>query len=93
MSYIVIFSRDPFLLARASMELQLEGIKSNKEWNDYYHPFNDNVKLTIGHPCDADEIYFRFWSIQLKKRGQINFTLTTRNYQSVVEKVFEIIKK
>jgi len=84
-NYTVIHSTDKWLLARLSTDLMMEGIKDDREWNDMFNPFNNNVckwisiMRTFGfhpHPCGIS-------------RTPLRLALTSRNYLQVLTTIIE----
>lgn len=89
--YFVIYSSDPYLLARFSMELQMEGMRCDEDWNSYNHPFTQSpsVKwLLIGEANG-----FEFHNHDVRYCSDITnptrFWLTEKNYLEVLGSVLK----
>lgn len=82
--YYVIHSKDPYLLARMSTDLQLEGIPSDEGWNNTCHPFNGFMWMAI-----LEEIpYFNFHSHKCQPPDK-RFWLLENNYTEILQTIIE----
>lgn len=80
MKYFVIHSEDTYLLARFSMELQMEGYD---QFCDYHHPFYNNEYLIV-YPSKSFSFYSHSGATEIL---YTRFTLTKRNYSKVLQTV------
>lgn len=96
--YTVIYSTDPYLLARLATDLQMEGIFST-QWNDWFNPFSHLKEDNPTHQCKWMAIgerglnLFEFYShncscdeenIMTRHTLTARHTLTSRNYLKVL---------
>ncbi len=71
--YTVLYSNDPFLLARMAVDLQMEGFYNDDGWNDTYNPFTGALYLDF-----AVNNQFTFFEINFVPKSTL--TLTESNY-------------
>ena len=83
--YYVIYSTNPWLLARLATDLQMSGVENDENWNEMFNPFSDEsckwmaISPNIG-------IYFNNHKCE---EPDTRFTLTERNYLKVLETITE----
>ena len=81
--YYVLYSDDPYLLARMATDLQMEGFQSEDEWNVSFHPFVKNFKWM---PIYTVHNIFNF----IDHKGSepdCRLWLTSRNYLRVLGEI------
>jgi len=86
--YTVIYSTDPYLLARMATDLQMVGyeiiLKHVFDSVDKNHPFYPGrLNMAINHP-EPKKKGISFWVISLTEYNPIRHTLTARNYLKVL---------
>lgn len=82
--YFVIHSTDPWLLARLSTDLMMEGVNNDKEWNDEYHCFIEDFEWMAIY----DQHDFRFHNHECGSMSTpIRFTITEQNYLDVLKAI------
>ncbi len=81
---IVLHSECPYLLARMATDLEMEGVKNDRVWNDCYNPFE-----SVGIRHLMVQSWFEFHTHDCSKTP---IKLTSRNYNTVLEKVLKTIK-
>jgi len=89
MTYTVVYSKDPYLLARLATDLQMSGVKSDIGWDINFNPFSESLKpcryVAIG---DGGVSKFSFHNHECFE-PTIRHELTSRNYLSVLTKILE----
>ncbi len=89
-NYTVVHSVDPFLLARLSTDLIMEGVKDDREWNDQDDELYDEWKWVTLRVDDEDSNGFWFSiSRRTNRGGSLRLTLTEENYLEVLETILE----
>ncbi len=81
---IVLHSNDPYLLARMATDLEMEGVENDRAWNEYFNPLEDYEITYLKITND-----FIFHSHDCSKTP---IKLTSRNYNTALEKVLKTIK-
>lgn len=89
--YHVIYSEDPYLLARMCTELQMEGYNVDLPWCDKRNPFGDQQsevrECTYLHIDDDNEIGFYSTGNCSLTPPETRHTLTESNYLTVLKSV------
>ncbi len=85
-SYTVVHSADTFLLARLSTDLIMEGVKDDREWNDW---ILDRLICKWIKITRTD--FFTYHSHGCDNNGfvDLRLTLTESNYLDVLTKIIE----
>jgi len=91
--YFVIYSSDPYLLARLCTDLQMMKAKVNTEWCDHNNPFDGWAERGVPTyylytHCQDGFMEFHNHCGESKDK-EIMITLTSRNYLSVLTQILE----
>lgn len=77
--YTVIHSEDPYLLARMATDLEMGGVGSDREWNDKFYHFSNNLSIHISHPEEKIKNRFTFLYVS-SYNPDVRIELTESNY-------------
>lgn len=84
--YYVIHSKDPYLLARLCVLLQMAGIPSDENWNDSHHPFRNGYSWMAVFNQFEGVKYFNFHSHNCAQPTS-RLWATESNYIEVLEEI------
>jgi len=92
MRYTVIFSKNHWMLARLSTDMQLSGFKNSSPCGEWQNPFevsegiSNDVWVSINDPYEDGDLFFTFHNHPCKG-DPLRLWVTEKNYTKVLAEI------